>query len=605
MAMMKQRRELLDDALCLIDEDLLAKTLARRPRDEGRGARKLIRVFGRQMPALLASVVAVGILLLCIAAIPGIIRMVRLLTGMTPPPPMPPAGGTVQTIAEETADHIHSWSPWVPWGDRHERHCQVMSCDKQEWESHTWQAVRMDEDGTYFCCLICNDEREESATSSILLPNVPIDNVVSMKLEYDSAEGNRVIHDAETIEAILTLLRNARYVPCDETNLVYGPKAKPMTIFYADGTVTELCTLSPALAVKGEDGCFYWQYLSVEDAERLNALLSLSARGTLMVNGDWIDCGEHAPFATGNALVSWQPTPSVTFLPLTVTLRALGADVSEVVNGEATVTYKGSTYRLSISEQTLVSTSSSENLLLLPDGLGKRMESRGDELMVDIHLLLGQALYAMDGNQRLWQSQVDYDYYSGSDVPTFAVSVWITDAHEHQYAIEPTDKDSHTIRCQVKGCPTEQIQLHAWTARERRENGTTIFRCRTCFSETEVSGDAVPLPQNLELESVEWLAVKDGEETTRISDSAVIADILGLIKAAAYIDMTEADWTLADSLFPRTCNLIVHYTDGHQAYLSYEKPYLAMFKGDMTTSYWFVMNETDAQVLETLLKGTR
>ncbi len=246
--MMQQRRDVLDDALCMVDEDLLARVIVHRPRNEGRGARKLMPLFGRQIPVLVASLAAVGILLVGVAAIPGIVRMARLLLGVepTPTPPTPPVGGTVSEVESD--------------------------------ESH-------------------------------VAPNT-----------------------------------------------------------------------EPALP---------------------------DSSGTLMVNGERVDCGEHRPlfreYPTGDGI---RPT---VFVPLTVTLRAIGAEIGEVVNGQVPIRLNGRNYTLFIFSRTLREDTSPQNLLAAATGAsGWVMQSGSDELMVDTDVLFENVLYAMCGERMLWQVTADY-----------------------------------------------------------------------------------------------------------------------------------------------------------------------------------------------------
>ncbi len=437
--MTQHRRELLDDALCLIDEDLLARVLANRPQKEGRGARRLITVFGRQMPAVLASVVAVGILVVCVAAVPGMIRLVRLLTDMTPPTPQPPVGGSVaeteqrqdstgdptaeteqrqDSTDDPTAEHIHDWSPWVPWGDdKHERHCQDAACGKQVWEKHAWFATQVDEDGMLFHCEQCNSDHKDAADSPNLLRNLPSEGIVSMELYEDVTETSRIITSPTTIKAIADIFRNAEYVPESMENIADG-LPRTITVLYADGRTIKITTLSSLFSITGEDGCSRRQYLSEEDARAMGVLLWVvdaemvpDSTGTLMVNGEKIDCGTtrprfreypHAEVESGYI--------STVLLPLTVTLRALGAEIGEITDGETQVTYAGKTYHLSIPERKLCAEGETYNLLTLaPGDVGYYVEVEGDELMVDTRILMNSTMFFLSGNRILWDTDVRFE----------------------------------------------------------------------------------------------------------------------------------------------------------------------------------------------------
>ncbi len=413
--MTQNRRDILDDALCLIDEDLLARVLANRPQKEGRGARRLITVFGRQMPAVLASVVAVGILVVCVAAVPGMIRLVRLLAGMTPPTPQPPVGGSEAETGDAQTEHIHNWSPWVPWGDdRHERHCQDAACGKQVWEKHAWFATQVDEDGMLFHCGQCNSDHKDAADSPNLLRNLPSEGIVSMELYEDVTETSRIITSPATIKAIADIFRNAEYVPESKENIADGIP-RTITVLYADGRTVKITALSPRYTVTGEDGCSRRQYLSEEDARAMSVLLYAESipdsTGTLMVNGEKIDCGTTQPRFREypNAEVE-SGYISTVLLPLTVTLRALGAEIGEITDGETQVTYAGKTYHLSIPKKRLCAEGETYNLLTLaPGDVGYYVEAVGDELMVDTRILINSTMFFLSGNQAIWSADVRFE----------------------------------------------------------------------------------------------------------------------------------------------------------------------------------------------------
>ncbi len=129
----------------------------------------------------------------------------------------------------------------------------------------------------------------------------------------------------------------------------------------------------------------------------------------LKIDGRVIDLGDTParfmdapPNAIGNGYLA---DGDFVYLPLTATLRALGFDVDEVVDGEARITGAGGTYILSIADQTLVrEDGTGMDALLSPPGGFAHFEVVGNELMVDDNTLFATTLPILDGSfpQKRW-----------------------------------------------------------------------------------------------------------------------------------------------------------------------------------------------------------
>ncbi len=438
------RRELLDDALCMIDEDLLARTLALRPRGEGRGAKRLVTVFGRQIPMLLASVAAIAVLVVGLAAVPSLVRLAGFLFDLHPD--APPVGGTVESedaATEETTetdaetvettetgaesdtspvilDHNHDWSPWVPWGeDQHERHCQNSSCQAQVWEEHNWVPSLITDitdnitsgGRIVYECMECFDNSKTVPLDEVPAPkDLRVDGIASLKLFslLDSAALNRTITDPALIAEIMETIRDAVYINAAVRVPIFGGRQLSIDIQYEDGTTDTLAFIGDRLSIQSQDVSICWQ-MSDEDFTELNRLLEYHTvgvadrTGELFVSGDIVDCGKYAPLFREYPLENGG-SQQVALVPVTVTLRALGFTVGPFTDGKAEAVFEGTTFILSLDDISLTRKDNpyAGNFFLSPNVDGSFYAEVGEtEMMLDTRALFERMI--------LWRAEVNFD----------------------------------------------------------------------------------------------------------------------------------------------------------------------------------------------------
>ncbi len=429
---MRNRNDVLNEALCLIDDDLLARALAGRSLPVAGRTKRFVRVFGRQLPAVVASIMAVAVVVVCLAAIPGVIRLMRLLGGMLPERPEPPVAGTVESAeitesapellpdstgalmvngklidcgehrpmfreyptddgyyatalvpvtitlralglevgevvdgraevvfegksyvlsirekrffkagdsmgsnlifglmggglyaevredelmldarvlfgntlflltggrAESTRwdcdidfgkglvrvsvyDHIHNWSPCVPWNDeKHERHCQNMTCEKQVFEMHWWYPAEVTDTAVIYVCEECHVDTVTpfSEIGPTILRTTGVESL-TVSSPYDNAAWNQTIDQSnlDRMNAIPKLMRDATYHYAAITPEPTGGGMKmelSMEIRYRDGETAHISIYDGYVCFREQDVYLYWR-MDDADVEKLDALFA-------------------------------------------------------------------------------------------------------------------------------------------------------------------------------------------------------------------------------------------------------------------------------------------------------------------------------------------
>ncbi len=400
---MRNRNDVLNEALCLIDDDLLARAMAGRSLPVAGRTKRFVRVFGRQLPAVVASIMAVAVVVVCLAAIPGVIRLMRLLGGMLPERPEPPVAGTVESaeITESAPELLPDSTGALMVNGK------LIDCGEHRPMFREYPS----------------DEAENGYEPVVLVPLITTLRALGIEIS-DPIDGRAemIYFDNPYVISIpdQTLVSSLSGSESDYNYLRPNGRKDAHLLSVGDEIMVDTVTLFSYTLAQGayEDMGHPWRcsfdfgtgIVHITTPERFP-----DRTGVLTVNGTPVDCGDTPPTFRQIEYGTYEGhVRHVVSVPLLTTLRALGIGVGpRSEDGRIEINYQSGesteSYELSMTELTLKKKGDPNAYSLLgpiPDHT-PHMERVGDELMLDTDTLQ-YILYCMAGNRSEWRITWDF-----------------------------------------------------------------------------------------------------------------------------------------------------------------------------------------------------